>query len=290
MNWTDEYHTIYPDGTGIRKVVYNNATTVTPGFQDIQFFTNPGETALDVVPLNAVTAGNIYGETDEMVWKMPNQNPQTELRDATIQYLNIHADWKIYALYPEPGIGTWGSFEQSAYTDDPFAGPWNHWPVSLVPSDGRYAVNSDRVTHFAVGAGDAGKEAIVQYGFTREGITSLVNMTRYWQNAPEIENIQGGTYEKYDRAEKAYHLIGDGGNKLTLNIQASESRPVVNPCLVIKGIPGGTPTVKVNGKNPRKSMDLRIGEEQNEKGQLQTVVWYRMENTHPVHISLEWQD
>ncbi len=149
-----ETFTIYPDGTGIRKVVYNNSTTEAPGFQDIQFFTNPGETALDVVPLNAVTVGNIYGETEEMVWKKPNRNPQTDLREATIQYQNIHADWKIYALYPEPVIGTWGSFEQSAYTDDPFAGPWNHWPVSVVPSDGRFAVNTDRVTHFAVGAGN----------------------------------------------------------------------------------------------------------------------------------------
>lgn len=290
MNWTDEYHTIYPDGTGIRKVVYNNATTDAPGFQDVQFFTNPGETALDVVPLNAVTVGNIYGETDEMVWEKPNRNPQTELREATIQYLNIHADWKIYALYPEPGIGTWGSFEQSAYTDDPFAGPWNHWPVSVVPSDGRFAVNTDRVTHFAVGAGDAGEEAIVHYGFTKDGISSLVNRTRYWQMAPEIENIRGGSFEKFDRAEKAYHLSGEGSKKLSFSIQASESSPVVNPCLVIKGSPGGSPTVKLNGKNQKNGKDLRIAQEQNEKGQIQTVCWFRMENTEPVQISLKWQE
>ena len=34
-NWSDEYHTIYPDGTVVRKVEFN--TQEKPGFQDIQF-------------------------------------------------------------------------------------------------------------------------------------------------------------------------------------------------------------------------------------------------------------
>jgi hypothetical protein len=288
MNWTDEYHTIYPDGTGIRKVVYNNSTTEAPGFQDIQFFTNPGETVLDVVPLNAVTVGNIYGETEEMVWKKPNRNPQTDLREATIQYLNIHADWKIYALYPEPGIGTWGSFEQSAYTDDPFAGPWNHWPVSLVPSDGRFAVNTDRVTHFAVGAGNAGEEAIVHYGFTTDRIGSLVNRTRYWQNAPEITGIKGGESLGFDRPEKAYLLRMEDGEILDFSIAASGEHPVVNPALVIKGSPATIPGVKVNSKKLSPGKDLRIGHEQDVNGETQTVVWIRLEESNPLKFSLQW--
>ncbi|GIR18278.1 MAG: hypothetical protein CM15mP32_4650 [Flavobacteriaceae bacterium] len=35
-NWSDEYHTIYPDGTVVRKVEFN--TQEKPGFQDIQFY------------------------------------------------------------------------------------------------------------------------------------------------------------------------------------------------------------------------------------------------------------
>jgi hypothetical protein len=288
MNWSDEYHTIYPDGTGIRKVVYNNATTEAPGFQDIQFFTNPGETALDVVPLNAVTVGNIHGETDELIWEKPNRNPQTDLREATIQFLNIHADWKIYALYPEPGIGTWGSFEQSAYTDDPFAGPWNHWPVSVVPSDGRFAVATDRVTHFAVGAGDAGEEAIVHYGFTTEGIETLVDRTKYWQDAPEITDLKGAVALGFDRPEKAYHLRMKDGGSLDFTIAASKDHPVVNPALVIKGSPATLPMVELNGKKMNPGKDLRIGHEQDVDGETQTVVWIRMEETKAVKINIHW--
>jgi len=32
---------------------------------------------------------------------------------------------------------------------------WNHWPMHLVPSDGRFAIATDRVTHFSLAANDA---------------------------------------------------------------------------------------------------------------------------------------
>jgi hypothetical protein len=232
-NYTDEYHTIYPDGTAIRKVVYNNTTTEAPGFQDIQYFTNPGETALDVVDLNAVTVANTKGEIDEMIWKKPNKNPRTDLDDATIQFMNTKSEWKVYALYPAPGIGTWGDFEQSKYTDDPFAGPWNHWPISLVPSDGRYAVAHDRVTHFALGAGDAGEEAIVHYGFTDKDIKSLISTAKYWQNPPGVSSINGGTSKGFNKEEKAFLLEYHGSGKLTFTLEANNTSPVVNPAFVI---------------------------------------------------------
>jgi hypothetical protein len=136
-NWSDEYHTIYPDGTAVRNVVYNNSRP--PGFQDIQFFTNPGEEALDVVHMNAMTVANLEGQTLELVWEMPNRNPDQHLENATIEWLNSKSKWKVYTVFQGPGISTWGQHEQSRYTSDPFAGPWNHWPVSMVPSDGRYA-------------------------------------------------------------------------------------------------------------------------------------------------------
>jgi hypothetical protein len=285
MNYTDEYHTIYPDGTGIRKVVYNNTTTEAPGFQDIQYFTNPGETALDVVELNAVTVANTGGETDEMIWVKPNINPQTDLEDATIQYINTKSKWKVYALYPEPGIGTWGDFEQSPYTDDPFAGPWNHWPISLVPSDGRYAVAHDRVTHFALGAGDAGEEAIVHYGFTDKDIKTLIPRTRYWQSTPEVGDEKGGIFEGFNKAEKAFVFHKEPGAKLSFKLEANRNSPVVNPAFVIKNCMADAASLELNGKSIREGKRFRVGKEYDTEGNPMLIIWLEYETEQPSTVA-----
>jgi hypothetical protein len=289
MNYTDEFHTIYPDATAIRKVYYNNVKTEAPGFQDIQFFTNPGETALDVVPLAAQTVANIKGKTETMVWKKPNHNPQPKMDDACIQYLNMHSKFKVYAIYPEDGIGSWGNFEQSKYTHDPFAGPWNHWPVSVVPSDGRFAVATDRVTHFAVGSGDAGEAATVHYGFTNKGIETLINPARYWRTPPSLTVSSGGRSLGFNKDEKAYYTAYNKSGTMAMEIAASKDAPLVNPAIVIKGTDRSIPNVSVNGKALKPGTDLRIGFEEDTDGKTQTVVWIRTESTEVNRIILSWK-
>lgn len=288
MNYTDEYYTIYPDATAIRKVVYNNTTTKAPDFQDIQYFTNPGETAQDVIGLNAVTLANLQGEKYELVWKKPNHNPKSELQDATIQYMNSRSEWKVYAVYPEPGITTWGSNEQSKYTDDPFAGPWNHWPVSLVPSDGRFAVTYDRVTHFALGAGDAGDEAIVHYGFAKQGIESLITEARYWQNPPGISALSGGQFLGFIKEEKAFHFICEDQEIISFTINASKESPVVNPAVVLKHCHLDLSEVSVNGTRVEPGNSLRIGREYDTQGDPMTIFWLKTQSESPIDIRLEF--
>lgn len=287
-NYTDEYHTIYPDATGIRKVVYNNSTVEPPGFQDVQWFSNPGETALDVLELNAETLANTKGETFEMVWEKPNKNPRSKLDDATIQYVNSKSDWKVYAIYPEPGIGTWGNFEQSKYTDDPFAGPWNHWPVSIVPSDGRFAVFHDRVTHFALGAGDSGPDHVVHYGFTNNEVKSLIPAAKYWQQAPEIKDVTGGKTKGFSQAEKAYIMKSDGSDQFGFTIDATRESPVVNPAFVIYNCYSENVSVKVDGKLVPINKDCRVGQEYDTKGNPKMIIWMRYENDAPVSVELSF--
>ena len=202
------------------------------------------------------------------------------LRDATIQYLNTRSEWKVYAIYPEPGIGTWGNFEQSKYTDDPFAGPWNHWPISLVPSDGRFAVFHDRVTHFAVGTGDSGEESIIHYGFTNQEIISLVPPARYWQEPPKVSGVSGvsgAEYLGYLKDQKAYHFR-KGSGSLSFSIQASEASPLVNPCMVVGHAGPEPPVVTMNGKE-LTGKELRTGFERDTSGKLQWVIWIPMSST-----------
>jgi hypothetical protein len=284
MNWSDEYHTIYPDGTGIRKVVWNKKYDQ-PGFQDIQFFTNPGETALDVVDIQAMTLANLDGKVHKMRWQKPNIIPENPLENACIQYLNTKSEYKIFVVYQGGELGAWGTHEQSKYTDDPFAGPWNHWPIYLVPSDGRFAVAHDRVTHFALGANDAAPEfgSIVHYGFTREPITTLVPVAAYWRNPPAIEKADGLEVTGFDKDQKAYCFKAQS-NKMSFTIAASVKRPVVNPCFVIKNWNGNQKaTLRINKKN----YPARQGVIYDTDGEQMMVIWIEYNSTSMVKFELE---
>ena len=282
-NWTDEFHTIYPDGSAIRQVKFNKNNP--PGFQDIQFFTNPGEDPLDVVNLNAAMVANTKGETAELVWEMPNLNPPIELEDATIEWLNTKSDWKVFAIFKNPGISTWGNNEQSKHTQDPFAGPWNHWPVSILPSDGRYAVANDRVTHFALMANDyAADDGVVHYGFTKQPIASLVPKARFWQNAPEVKGLEGIETVEFDMRQKAYHMKIHSSQKLRFQVEASTESPLVNPAFVLSTCESDPQIIRVNGKQVARGKDLRIGMARDIEGKAQRIIWIRCLEEKPIEV------
>jgi hypothetical protein len=287
-NWSDEYHTIYPDGTGIRKVYWNKGFD-TPGFQDIQFFTNPGETALDVVNLDAMTVANIDGDVQKLTWKTPNHVPKISIKDATIEWLNSKSQYKIFTIFQGGNITPWGEREQSKYTDDPFAGPWNHWPMHFVPSDGRFAVDHDRVTHFAIGANDYAPEfgSMVHYGFTDQPIETLIPKAKFWQNPPELDEVQGAKSMGFVKDDKSYVFKIDE-SKMSFMVKASSDSPMINPCFVVKHWPKKTDAiVKIDGevfKDPKK---LRQGFMRCHAGHLAKVIWLEMTAEKPLAVEIE---
>jgi hypothetical protein len=287
LNWSDEYHTIYPDGTGIRKVVWNKGYD-TPGFQDIQFFTNPGETALDVVDLQAMTVANINGDVEELMWAKPNVVPKITIKDATIELLNSKSKYKIFVIFQGGNITPWGSVEQSKYTDDPFAGPWNHWPMHFVPSDGRFAVDHDRVTHFALGANDYAPQfgSLVHYGYTDQSIRTAIPYARFWQNPPQVNDVSGGKSYDFNKDEKAY-IFKMEGEKLSFTIDADKNSPLVNPAFVIRHWEKMAPAkVVVDGKEVRAGKTLRQGDTRCAEGQLVKVIWLEMASEKPIKVEI----
>jgi hypothetical protein len=285
-NWADEYHTIYPDGTAVRKVEFNNLFS--PGFQDIQYLTNPRETALDVMHMNAMTVANTAGETQELRWEKPNQIPEILLQDATIEWLNSRSEYKVFAVFPGPGMTPWGGQEQSAYTDDPFAGPWNHWPVGLAPSDGRYAVAHDRVTSFAIAAHDHLPQlgSVMLYGFTKKKADAVVPVARAWKNPPQPGSVSGARYLGYNRDEKAFEFQSEGTGELSFAMKAERDSPLMNPCFVIYNSSRVDPVVKVNGKTLTPGRDLRTGQSYDTEGRCKTIVWLDYESDNKTNVNI----
>ncbi len=286
LNWTDEFHTIYPDGTGIRKVNWNKVYE-RPGFQDIQFFTNPGETALDVVDLHAMTVANTEGDIEKLIWEKPNKVPKINIENAHIELLHSKSQYKIFVVFQGGNITPWGHVEQSQYTDDPFAGPWNHWPMHFVPSDGRFAVDTDRVTHFALGANDWAPEfgSTVFYGFTDQGIEAAIPKARYWKNPPVVSSVKGAKSMGFDKDQKAF-LFDASSQKISFKVEASKQSPVINPCFVVKHWSGGDEgNFKMGGKNVNAEQ-LRQGIHRDTDGTRTLVLWLDHEFNSPVDFGI----
>jgi len=290
--WTDEYYTIYPDGCGIRHVAWNGGEgedwgAEGPGFQDIQFLTNPGETALEVMNLQAMTVANLKGEMEALTWRPPNQVPGPDIDDPRIHLLNGKSRYKVFAVLQEEGLHPRGHDEQSEYTDDPFAGPWNHWPMHLLPSDGRFAVANDRVSHFALGASAPGKRhgSILLYGFTDRGIAALQSTARSWIQPPPISDVSGGTSDGYERTERAFTFRLSSA-ALSFKIDATTDSPVVNPCFVIKNWdPMNSAALSVNSARVSKRR-FRQGLLTDVDGTGKMVIWCELQSTSPVRIAV----
>jgi hypothetical protein len=284
--WTDEYHTIYPDGTGVRHVVFNGRDGAPgPGFQDIQFLTNPGESPMDVMNLQAMTVANLKGESHDLLWSLPNGVPKNTLPDARIELLNSKSEHKVFAMFQGGFINPWGSNEQSKFIDAPFAGPWNHWPMHLTPSDGRFAVANDRVTHFALGANDAATRAgsMVLYGFTRQPAASLVPLARFWNQPPPITALAGCKAAAYQKESRDYPLVAEA-ETLSVKIAATAESPLVNPCFTVRnwGHPGPA-RVNLTGA---KAKEIRQGVITDTDGTQALVVWLDLTTTSDVTITI----
>jgi hypothetical protein len=276
--WTDEYHYIYPDGMAVRHVNYHDRRT---GWQDVQFFSQPGTVQEDNIHLQALTVANLAGDIFKLDWS--EGIPENKLEDASISLVNLKSAYKVVVIYPDgTRIGTWGEMER-ATPETRFAGPWNHWPVSQMPNDGRYALRTDRVTHSALGGGEPDSLAI--YGFTNQDIKTLLPMARFWNNPPDLKELSGANQVVFDKSQKAYILEASGGS-ISAIIVADQKSPLHNPCFVIKNWDRKDIRLTLNNKDMEPGTDFRYGFVPRSEG-YDLVIWIRIESEQEEEISID---
>jgi hypothetical protein len=200
--------------------------------------------------------------------------------------INFKSDYKVLVIYPDGStIGTWGEMER-ATPETRFAGPWNHWPVSQMPNDGRYAMRSDRVTHSALGG--ASPRDMALYGFTNQDISTLVPVAKFWNYPPALKVVSGAVDARYEKAQKAYVLTAAAA-ELTLAIEASNESPLKNPCFVIHNWETGEVKLTLDGKVLEPGDDFRYGFVPTEAG-CDLVAWIQTELIKPVTILISTED
>ena len=245
----DEYYTIYPDGIAVRHFMIhgeNNSYSIT----EPAALSNPGEKPEDNIDLDAVTIANLKGEKRTYSfasWPSSGIGFDNPVPDALISIINIKSEYKPFYVY-EPGtsIGPYGGgIREIDYSYSHFHAR-NHWPVSMIPSDGRFVLAAHQVTSSAITSpeppqvrnpetGDLEGRFIM--GLTQEEITAILPLAQFWLNPPSIDKISTDfLVEGFDRNERAYIIKNKQAKSIPMElvIPAGKDNPVFNPVFIVQ--------------------------------------------------------
>ncbi|MBT8045516.1 MAG: LamG domain-containing protein [Verrucomicrobiae bacterium] len=296
--WVDEYYTIYPDQTGVRKVMWKTGTLGYPRqFQESLPFTGPGQMIGDIVHEQFATVGNLAGETKEMSYTKgtPVKNPPTP-SDLIFQQYNFKSSYKPFIVH-EQGNKMRGVRDfkmRGAGMNTP--GYCNHWPVGQARCDGRTVQAADRPTHFLgfpittpkIHQANGRSWWNGLYGMAKLTIPELQELAKSYNNAPvmtiEGDGMTGGSF---DLGERAYVLTRTNKNApLNCQLAASADSPIRNIALVIKNWGDQNATsLTVNGQKWNPGKTFRSGLVHRLDG-TELTVWIKLHSTKPVDLEI----
>ena len=295
-DWADEYWTVYPDGVAARKQVLW-CTFEKPRFYQFQetiFFSQPGTRPQDNVELEAITLMDMNGKKATYSWEhgLPKKFPDPEFKP--IEMVNFKAKYRPFSIHHPERFATPFHFGAvKGYSTFPC---WNHWPVSLVPSDGRNAQAFDKPSSTSLAYANADRQKLERFpdgsvrvrilmGMTPNPIEALLPLARSWNFPPQLElKSDGFTTSGYDPYQRAYLLEKSDAKKheLACEISATPESPIVNLCLVIKNWGTMPAAIQINGR-PVSDKDCATGLVQTLEGN-HLVVWLKVQSTKKVNL------
>jgi hypothetical protein len=312
--WVDEYYTFLPDGTGVRKVRWRRPE---PGhefpwlqIQETSFLCHPGQNAKDVLRNDALTLIDIDGQSATYSWPddasvdtrerrnlRPDPSIVRDLKPAhpVIQVVNMRSQVRPFVMF-EPGNKplVYVGRVRDEVTNFP---AYNHWPVSQVRSDGRFAQAADHATSFSISQNrptrhseDGGFEWVAMlYGATFDEPSKLLPLARSWMRPPELRVLQGAVESRgYDVSQRAYTLRCSKGaacGDLSMELRADADSPLVNALLVLEGFGDGAVDVSIARQRLEPDRSLRTGYRKTLDG-TDLLVWLETTSTEPVSVRI----
>ncbi|QGY46793.1 hypothetical protein GM418_24980 [Maribellus comscasis] len=290
--WIDEYHYIYPDAAGIRKVSWKKGTLGYPRqFQESLPLLHPGQVQSELLYKDYVHVADYEGNIAPVSYVENPGSMDTEFaKYYTVQQYNFKSENKPFICY-EPGnemMIRWSSIK--GYDRH---GGCNHFPVGQARCDGRTSTTSDRPSHFG---GFPISYPVVNekgdrnywnglYGINGMDMKEVVKLGKSWAFAPEID-ISGNDFISYgyDKSERCYQIESKTSKpkKLKFKLMGNNENPICNPAFFIKNWSVEKAEVLVNGK-PAK--DARVGINHELEGD-NLVVFLFLEKDKPVTITI----
>jgi len=295
-DWADEYFTIYPDGVAVRKqVLWTSNFKNWHEFQETIVINGPGQRPEDNIEPDALTIGNMKGETATYSWQNgPPAKKMDKPEHPNIQVVNMKSEWKPFqivspvnsSMRPYTGEVTYSMFEW-----------WNHWPVAQVRSSGISAVAPDRPSHSSLShiywdpyaQTENTMTKILLHGLTTRSAAELVPLAKSWLSPPGVE-LSGAGFESqgYDATQRAFVIARESSGataQFHLALKANADSPLLNPAFVIKNWGDAEPRLRIDGKVVSRGSDFRYGFVSHLEG-TDLVVWLKMEASRPVGLDI----
>jgi hypothetical protein len=291
--WVDEYHYIYPDAAGIRKVSWKKGTLKHPRqFQESLPLLHPGQVESDLLHKDYVHVGNYQGNVGVVSYvEDPRSRDREFARDYTVQQYNFKSENKPFICF-EPGNRMhvrWNHID--SYHDH---GGCNHFPVGQARCDGRTSTTSDRPSH--CGSFPISYPVIHEkddryywnglYGINDMSMENVVKLGKSWAYAPAL-SIKGDDFisHGFDKSERCYQLENQkqGKAQLEFTLAGSMEYPVCNPAFVIRDWQAESASVMIDGKPYDKA---RIGLNHELHGD-DLVIFLFYESTELVSIAIQ---
>jgi len=294
-DWTDETFYIYPDMVAVREIVLlSNAPRAPHEWQESMVVLGPGQKPTDVLEYTAMTLGNDKGEFYSYSWEKetPPHWP-SEPKEPCIQLINMKSKYRPFSiLRPQdnPKIDVYSGEIRREVSVFPW---WNHWPVAQKPTDGRYAMFSDRPSHSSLShwfweayeETDRSMTKLMLVGLTDKSAEELLPLGRSWYNPPDFKGARS-VKGKYDPTQRAWVIqLEKGTEKCSFQLLASETSPAINPAFLVKNWGRYNAGVEVNGKPISRSKALRIGHIETLEG-TDLIVWLKFRSTELTRVKL----
>jgi hypothetical protein len=311
-DWSEEYHTIYPDGVAVRKVVLwsSDLESWYEWCQSLPIL-HPGQRPEDILDQNKVlSVATMQGQVCTYPWQWRDREALRlekfpTLPGANIQIVHLKSRYQPFLILDDRDgtnkhrtrgavITRYGgsSSRNSIY-------PWrNHWPVTQPPLIGRYAVAPDRPSHtYTSTQYSAPYEQTDQYhtkimlcGLTDKPALELLPLAKSWLRAPALalKQTQGAAYEGYDPTQRAYRfsLSDPSCETLEFEISATDQSPLVNLALVIEKWGQVPVQISQNGKPLVSGKDFSCGYCPQLAAPAQLVIWVNVETYRAARFTI----
>jgi hypothetical protein len=298
--WTDEYYYIYPDAVAVRYQEIRSTWAEKMEWQQTELINQPGTRPQDNVELEAMTVGNMDGETETWSWEEPygKRAPGSPpIKNGNIQVMNLKSKQRHFVI-GEAGAH-WKPFSFGAREGFSTMPCWNHWPVAQLPNDGRVTPAADRPSSTCLGTLFPVKHKTDRpdlmlgrnlYGLTGKPAKELAVLARSW-NFPAELKLAGPAFESsgYDKNQRAYvlaHKPAAESVPLEFTLAGNPQSPVLNPAFIVKKWGNASVTLTLDGKSIPRGKDFRYGHRQTLEG-TDLIVWIETESQASLTFRLE---
>jgi len=291
-DWADWYFTIYPDGVAVKRMHLWTNGKRNHEWQESIAVLGPNQHPEQVLETDpALIMADLDGNATPYSWTQGP--PKVDYRNQKIHIVNYRAQYDPFTIGDFTGGDVYGG-HRNPYSVFP---SWNHWPVSQVPSDGRYASFPDRAAHCSLTHvylpdhkaqdGDRPRqEKLLMEGLSKGPAKQLATLAKSWLQAPAVESLADSDAAAYDPVQRAYVLRATG-TAPSIRISASAEHPIVNPCLVVHNWNSGDlATLEVNSQPRNGGPGFRQGVTRDSNGIEVLVVWLQFESVVPTTFTL----